>query len=135
MRKIQIIGNLGKDAEIKVTEKSNFITFSVATSRYAQDKVLWITCNKNRSTELAQYLKKGTKVFVSGNLSIREYTSNGVTKFEPICQVDEIEFVGGSRQEQTQQNVNVPFENQQRAQRVNDDLFGGQVSTNNDSWI
>lgn len=92
MRKLTLMGNIGKDAEIKVTEKSNFITFSLATQRYSKDSVLWVTCKKDRSTELAKYLTKGTKVLVQGNLNIREYESNGFKHFEVECQCDYIEF-------------------------------------------
>ena len=78
---------------------------------------------------------KGKKVYVSGDLGLHTWqTKEGQSRTDILCYVDFVEFCG-SKAEQEQKNVNVPFENQQRAQRVNDDLFGGQVSTNDESWL
>lgn len=70
-----IIGNLGKDAEIRAgKDDKNFLTFSVAhNEKKGNDKATkWIDCiyyNEN----LAEYLKKGKKVYVHGSVTIKEY--------------------------------------------------------------
>ena len=129
MRKVTIMGNIGKDAEIKQTEKSNFIVFSVATQRFKNDQVLWVTCKKNQSTELAKYLTKGTKILVQGNLNVREYESNGFKHFEVECQVDFIEFCGQSQSAPQATQAPQPVQAPTPKPRVNEDLFGGQAPT------
>lgn len=124
MRKIQIIGNIGKDAVFHKTEKGGFISFSVAAQAHSKGETLWVTCNKNGSEALAPHLKKGTKVFVQGDVSLRSYTDKqGQQRTELTCYVDLVEFCGGKT------------ETQQAKESFNDDLFGGQVQTNNDAWI
>lgn len=73
-------GNLGKDAETRYTNGSNptpVTSFSVACTSGWGDKqtTTWIRCNAwgERYEKLAQYLTKGKKVCVSGELSTREY--------------------------------------------------------------
>lgn len=135
MRKIQIIGNIGKDAEYQTNEKGGYISFTMAAKSTPKSETIWVKCYKNGGENFAQYLTKGKKVYVSGDLGLHTWqTKEGQSRTDVLCYVDFVEFCG-SKAEQEQKNVNVPFENQQRAQRVNDDLFGGQVSTNNDSWL
>lgn len=74
MKKIIIIGNLGKDAEARQTAYGKtFYTFSVAVSeKYVNQKneeveeTTWFECLTSKS-KLAQYLKKGKKVYIEGN--------------------------------------------------------------------
>ena len=116
MRKIQLIGNVGKDATFHSTEKGGFISFSLATQTNKNDATLWVTCNKNGGENLAPHITKGTKLFVQGDFSLRTYTDKqGVQHTEPMCYVDFVEFCGSKTE--SQQSPNVPFANQQMAQR------------------
>ena len=83
LNKVMIIGNLGRDPEMRYTPSGKPVTsFSVATSRY------WVTTDGERkdATEwfnvvswgnLAeicnQYLRKGSKVYVEGHLQTRSW--------------------------------------------------------------
>lgn len=77
MLKTQVLGNIGGDAEIRnVNNDSSVISFSVAHSEKwkdaqgnQQERTTWVKCSKwvkAGQTTLAQYLKKGTKVYVEG---------------------------------------------------------------------
>jgi single-strand DNA-binding protein len=83
LNKIMLIGNLGKDPEIRYTpEGSPVATFSLATSENWTDKngsrqehtewhavVAW-----NRLADLAKrYLSKGRQVYVEGKLRSRDW--------------------------------------------------------------
>ena len=79
MLKLQIIGNLGADAERKTTNGRDFVTFRVAHTFKAGDgreETTWVSCAMNGDGgKVLQYLKKGTKVFVSGRPRLRVYSS------------------------------------------------------------
>jgi single-strand DNA-binding protein len=86
MLKMQIIGNLGKDAEVKQTQAGQtIINFSVAhtTKRNGQDATVWVDVSKfveqGQTTAIAQYLKKGTKVYVEGMPSANGWTGQDGT--------------------------------------------------------
>lgn len=72
------IGNLGKDAELRSTQAGQQVcVFSVAaTSRYKDKaKTTWVRCDLwgKRAEALAQYLTKGLKVYIEGEIDIDTY--------------------------------------------------------------
>lgn len=73
-----LIGNLGADAEIKVLNGKEYLTFRVAhTEKYTKqdgsvvEQTTWCSCISSSFTKLQPYLKKGSKVFVSGELKLK----------------------------------------------------------------
>lgn len=86
LNKVQIIGNLGKDPELKYTPGGKaFVRFSVAVGRVGRgpegenrDETEWFqvvawdklaeTCN--------QFLHKGSKVYLEGRLQTRTWKDN-----------------------------------------------------------
>ena len=83
MIKLQVIGNLGKDALVNNVNGKNVINFTVAhTERYKdaqgnqKDKTTWVDCAYwTDRTAVAPYLKKGTQVYVEGQPDVRSYTT------------------------------------------------------------
>jgi len=78
MKTIVIAGNIGRDAVTRTTQNGDKVTgWPVAVEeRNGQDKrTIWFDCSLwgKRGEALAQYLTKGTKVAVSGELSTREH--------------------------------------------------------------
>jgi single-strand DNA-binding protein len=76
--KTYIVGNLGKDPEMKYLPDGKALTkFSVAVNRKRQDQefVDWynVTCWGDLAETTNQYLSKGSAVFVEGRLESREY--------------------------------------------------------------
>lgn len=72
-QQMQIIGRLGKDAEMRYSANGDAITsFSVAVDDGYGDKkkTVWFRCTlwKERAERLTQYLTKGQVVFVEGSL-------------------------------------------------------------------
>lgn len=125
LNKVQIIGNLGKDPESKMTTTGKSVSnFSVALSeRYKdksgnwQDKTEWVNVVVwERLSELAaQYLKKGSKVYIEGRISTRSYDKDGVTKYITEVVGQELILLDGkpSTSEQAAQPVvddsDIPF--------------------------
>jgi single-strand DNA-binding protein len=71
---IIIVGNLGRDPEMRYTPDGNPVTsFSVATSRRYRDvnETTWfrVTVWGKQAESCNQYLKKGSKVLVEGRLT------------------------------------------------------------------
>lgn len=83
MIKLQVIGNLGKDAIVNNVNGKNVINFTVAhTEKYKdaqgnqKDRTTWVDCAYwTDRTAVAPYLKKGTQVYVEGQPDVRTYTT------------------------------------------------------------
>lgn len=88
LNKVILIGNLGKDPEIRSTNDGREIaSFSVATSEGWNDKV---TGERKEKTEwhrvvvfkegvvgiVKSYVKKGTKLYIEGQLQTRKWTDS-----------------------------------------------------------
>ena len=109
MKSITIAGNIGKDAVTRTTPNGDKVTsWSVAVEeRNGQDKrSIWFDCTLwgKRGESLAQYLTKGGKVAVSGELSTRDHEG----KTYLTIRVDQVTLQGGKpdgeRQERSQQS-------------------------------
>ncbi len=90
LNKIMLIGNLGRDPEMRFTPSGKPVTdFSLAVNRRRRsaegefvDETEWfrIVC-WDRLAEIAdQYLGKGTQIYVEGRLQTRRYTGNDGTE-------------------------------------------------------
>lgn len=93
MQTIIISGNLGKDAESRQTQKGDKVTsFSVGVQQgYGEHKATnWYRCSiwGERGAKISEYLLKGVKVFVTGELTIGSY--EGKPQFD--VRVNEIEW-------------------------------------------
>ena len=103
MATVTIIGNLGKDVELKDINGRTVASFSVADkSGYGENKQtnwygvsIWDGLAK---TGFVDYLKKGQQVMVTGELSTREY--NGKTYLE-VKRVYDIKLCGGQQHQQS----------------------------------
>lgn len=109
MLQLQIIGNLGADAEIKDLNGRKCVVFNVAhTERYKDsqgnqvESTTWVSCIWNSDGgKLLQYLKKGTQVFAEGSMSLRVYDSaKAHAKIAGAnLSVRHIELVGGKKED------------------------------------
>lgn len=99
MNIITVAGNIGKDAEIRVTPQGESVAaFSVADSQGKDKPTIWWRCNLwgKRADSLAQYLTKGSKVTVSGQVTEREYTDkNGQQRKAMEVRVIDVALQGG----------------------------------------
>jgi single-strand DNA-binding protein len=86
VNKVILIGNLGRDPEVRRTSAGDpIVSFSVATTESWRDKASgerkerteWhnvVIFNENLGKIAEQYCKKGTKIYLEGQLQTREYT-------------------------------------------------------------
>ena len=104
MKAITIAGNIGKDAEVRSTQGGDKVTgWTVAVEdRTGKDKsTIWFDCTLwgKRGESLAQYLTKGSKVCVSGELSTREH--NGKTYL--TIRAEQVSLMGGKPEGQREE--------------------------------
>lgn len=87
MIKLQVIGNLGKDCLTNSVNGKSVINFNVAHTEKFKDsqgqvkeKTTWVECAYwTDRTAVAQYLRRGSQVFVEGTPEVRHYTKNDGT--------------------------------------------------------
>lgn len=75
---IELIGNIGADAQVKESNGSKFVSFNVCDNRKVNGQELsqWYGCTINRVNEnLLKYLRKGQNVFVRGVPKYRVFDS------------------------------------------------------------
>ena len=89
VNKVILVGNLGKDPEVRrMGSGKPVVNLSVATSESWKDKSTgerkekteWhrvVIFNENIARIAEQYLKKGSKVYVEGQLQTRKWTDQG----------------------------------------------------------
>ena len=92
---LSFVGRLGKDAETREAGSTTVTSFSIANNVGFGDRkqTLWYDCSLwgKQGERMAQYLKKGTMVFVSGEFSEKEYKDKIYKQLEVKC----IDFAGG----------------------------------------
>ena len=97
--KIIIVGYLGRDPELKYTPQGKAVTdFSVATTEKSGDRehTTWFRCTAwEKTAELvANFLKKGSMVYVEGPLKMTEYTAKDGTQKQSLeVRVREVQFL------------------------------------------
>ena len=103
MNRAILIGNLGKDPEVKQIEGGTSVgTFSLATSSKYKNKAgeliedtQWhnITVWGKLAEIAAKYLKKGVKIAVEGEIRYREYEKDGQKKYFTEIKARELEML------------------------------------------
>lgn len=104
MNKVILIGNLGQDPETRYTQSGAPVTnMSLATGRKWTDKTTGETKEKTswhrltafaRTAEIAaQYLKKGSKIAIEGELDYGSYEKDGVTHYTTQIIVRHLEML------------------------------------------
>lgn len=105
LNRVHLIGNLGRDPELRYTQSGKAVTnFSVATNEKWKDKdgnnqertewhniVAWDRTAEN----CAQYLHKGSSVFIEGKLQTREWEKDGQRRFTTEIVANQVTFLGG----------------------------------------
>ncbi|MET3130418.1 single-strand DNA-binding protein [Oxalobacteraceae bacterium GrIS 1.11] len=107
VNKVIIVGNLGRDPEIRYMPSGDAIAnIAVATSYKSKDRntgeqkelTEWHRISFfGRLAEIAgQYLKKGSSVYVEGRLQTRKYTDkDGVEKYATDIIAEQMQMLGG----------------------------------------
>lgn len=108
---LSVIGNVAADAELSNINGTEYLKFTVGVSKRVRnndgsmgEETWWVNVI-SRHTKIAQYIKRGGKVYVEGDMNISIYSSEKYRKMMPSIDVfaDRIELCG-SRLIDNQQN-------------------------------
>lgn len=118
INKVIIVGNLGNDPEIRTMPNGEQVAnITVATSESWTDKnsgekktqTEWhrIVLYRRLAEIAAQYLHKGSQVYVEGRLKTRKWQdSNGQDRYTTEIQGDNLQMLGGRQDELKQAKPN-----------------------------
>jgi len=91
LNRFECIGRLGQDPEVRYTPNgTNYTQLNVAVNEswkdkngQTQERTTWIRCIAwGKLCEVcAQYLKKGSRLYLAGRLSIRQYERGGEKRY------------------------------------------------------
>lgn len=140
VNKCIILGNLGNDPEVKYTQSGSAIAnLTVATSESWNDKA---TGEKKEQTEwhrvvlfgkltevAGEYLRKGSQVYIEGQLRTRKWTDNaGVEKYttEVVVGMNGVMQMIGGKQEGKPQQSGWGQPQQQKPQQQSKQVSSGQ---------
>lgn len=108
--KITIVGNLGRDPELRYTPQGTPVcSFTIATNERRKDKsgenqdvTTWfrVTLWGRQAETASQYLTKGRPVYVEGRLRIEEWTDrDGRARYTLEVHATDMQFIGGKGEE------------------------------------
>ena len=110
VNKVILIGNLGKDPEVKYTQTGMAVArFSVATTDRVkdkdgnwQDRTEWhnLVAFQRTAEIAAEYLKKGNKVYIEGRLHSDSWDDKetGQKKYRTEIIINDLVLLGGPRE-------------------------------------
>ncbi len=104
LNKVQIIGNLGADPEMRFTANGTAVaTFNVAINRRyttkdgdKREETEWVRCVawQKLAENVSQYLNKGSQVYVEGRMQTRKWEDReGVTKYTTEVVAQDVQFL------------------------------------------
>ena len=106
VNKVILIGNLGKDPELKSFPNGDaYCNITLATSESWNDKqsgekkerTEWhnLVFTRKLAEIVGQYLKKGSKIYVEGSLRTRKWEKDGIDRYTTEIQVQDMQMLDG----------------------------------------
>lgn len=119
LNKVMIIGNVGKEPEMRFTPSGNPVTsFSVAVnSKFGESETTeWfnIVAWKKLAETCNQYLQKGQQIYVEGRLQTRTWEGDdGVKHYRTEIIASQVQFLGKRKDIESEpnevDNPDIPF--------------------------
>lgn len=119
MNRAFLVGNLGKDPELKQTKKGGSVCkLTVATSESIYDKntqkniqqTEWhnVTVWGKQAENCSKYLKKGSKVAIEGAVRTESYEKDGIKRWSTKIQAQRVEFLNSHGGQNYDSDTNFP---------------------------
>lgn len=118
VNKVIILGNCGKDPEVRVVGENKVASFSVATTEKYKDSksgewkenTEWhnIVCWRNTAELAEKYIAKGTQLYIEGKLRTRTWEKDGEKRYVTEIVAENIQFLG------KKDSQSAPAHNEQR---------------------
>lgn len=124
VNKVILVGNLGRDAELKYTPSGSAVaTLSLATtekwndkSGQSQEKTEWhrVVLWGKTAESLTEYLTKGKQIYIEGKLQARRWDDkDGNKRYTTEVRADRVVLLGGTARDAARE----PDEERQRLSR------------------
>jgi single-strand DNA-binding protein len=107
LNKVQLIGRLGKDPEIRYTQGSEAVAnVSLATSESwkdkngeKQEKTEWhnLVFYRRLAEVVGEHFKKGALIYVEGKITTEKYQKDGEDRYVTKIVVSEMKMLGGNK--------------------------------------
>jgi len=115
MNKAILIGNVGKEPEIRKTQSGiSVANFSLATSKKVkgEDKTEWhrIVAWDKLAEITEKYVRKGDKLMIEGEIETRDYEKDGQKVYTTEIRAWNMEMLGGKSEKEPQnptKNINL----------------------------
>jgi len=107
-------GNIGRDAELRHANNGDQVAnfpLAIEVGTKLLPKTMWIDCSLwgKRAENLSRYLTKGKRVAIVGRINQDEYTKrDGGTGFRIQVSCNEVEFIGGRVEQESQPAESAP---------------------------
>lgn len=125
MNKQIIIGNVGKEPELKeLKDDKKVATFTMASKEYG-DNSEWfnIVAWGQLADVVSKYVSKGDKLYIEGRTTTRSYENKeGTTVYLKEVVAEKIELLTPKKDKEPQQSSNIPNTNDQSQPSGSDDL-------------
>lgn len=118
VNKAILIGNLGKDPEMRQAASGPVVNFSLATSEKVKDieKVEWhrIVAFGKLAEICDQYLKKGAQIYVEGRIQYQQWEDreSGLKRYATNIVASYMRILGGGRKNDAAQEEAPPINEQ-----------------------
>lgn len=111
MNDVNLTGRITKDPDVRTTEKSQIVNFTLAVNReFSKEKECdFISCVafNNQATFISKYITKGDLIGVHGRIQVRNYQSkNGDTVYVTEILCDRVEMLSKVQGHQQVNNQN-----------------------------
>ena len=99
-----IIGNIGKDAEVKNINGKDYIAFSVASTEKngEQETTTWVSVLASHNPNILPFLKKGQQVFVMGRMNVKMFQFNNNIGVDVSIFAQTFQLCGGKKEDAQQ---------------------------------
>lgn len=103
LNKVLIIGNCGKDPEVRMAGEAKVATINVATTERYRDRngeirenTEWhtVVAWRNTADVVERFVRKGTQLYVEGKLRTRSWDDNGQKRYVTEIMADNIQLLG-----------------------------------------
>lgn len=119
VNKVFILGFCAKDPEVKEVGGVKCATFSLPTTKKfkgkdgnIQEKTAWhnIVCWRNTAEIVEKYVKKGTQLYVEGEIDYRSWEKDGEKRFATDIVVSNIQLLGSKNPQDAQEGQPKKFD-------------------------
>ena len=127
MNKAILIGNVGKEPEIRKTQSGiSVANFSLATSKKikGEDKTEWhrIVAWDKLAEIIEKYVHKGDKIMIEGEIETRDYENDGQKVYTTEIRAWNMEMLGGKPEGNRNESVSNQKVNVSNLDDIDDDL-------------